>query len=160
MRVANLREITITQTAVSRRNNTVFVTIRTSIIPNGLSSEQQNGFFIVVASANDRINRVNQWISTTEQNTMIVAVEYASYPVTTSTLFIALNAGLLSTSLANVGFTATENSFLSVVISNGIAIAPVTLNIPASATNSVATSPTRLGNMAREMATKILRSFA
>lgn len=137
MRVANLKEITMTQTAVSRRNNTVFVTIRTSIIPNGLSSEQQNGFFIVVASANDKINKVNQWISTTEPNTVMVAVEYASYPVTTSTLFVTLNAGLLSTSLANIGYTATENSFLSVVVGNGIATAPATLMIPASATNSI-----------------------
>lgn len=149
LRVANLREITMTQTALSRRINTVFVTIRTSIIPNGLTREQQNGFFTVVASANDRISRVNQWAGA-EANTVIVAVEYASFPVSTSTLFVALNAGLLSTSLANVGYTASENSFLSVVISNGIATAPSTLMVPASATNNAASSLDKIGTMARK----------
>jgi hypothetical protein len=148
-----------TQTALSRRNNTVFVTIRTSIIPNGLTREQQNGFFTVVASANDRISRVNQWAGA-EANTVIVAVEYASFPVSTSTLFVALNAGLLSTSLANVGFTASENSFLSVVISNGIATAPSTLMVPASATNNAAASLDKIGTMARRNAIRSLETRA
>jgi hypothetical protein len=66
LRVANWKEISITQTAVSRRNNIVFITVQTSIIPNGLSNEQKNGFFNVAQSATDRVNRVNQWISATE----------------------------------------------------------------------------------------------
>jgi proprotein convertase subtilisin/kexin type 5 len=158
LRVTNLREIQITQSALSRRNNTVFITIRTSIIPNGLSSEQQNGFFIVVPSSNDRVNKVNQWVNSGEQNTIMVAVEYASYPATTSTLFVALNAGILSTSLANVGFTASENSFLSVVISNGVATAPATLVVPGSATNSQPAGLARLGTNARARATRVLGS--
>jgi hypothetical protein len=65
-----------TQTAVSRRNKIVFITIKISVIPNGLSNEQKNGFFNVAASENDRVSRVNQWISQTESDKMIVAVEY------------------------------------------------------------------------------------
>ena len=82
----------------------------------------------------------------------MIAVDYATFPATASTLFIALNAGLLSSSLANVGFTASENSFLSVAISNSIAQAPATLVVPAGATNSQGTVATQLGFRALRMA--------
>ena len=110
----------------------MFVSVKLSIIPNGLSNEQKNAFFVVVPSVNDKVNKVNQWISTSDVNTVIVAVDYATFPASTSTLFVGLNANILSSSFANVGYTATDNSFLSVVISNSISVAPSTLNIPLS----------------------------
>lgn len=96
-----------TQTALSRRAATVFVSVRLSIIPNGLSNEQKNSMFVVVPSVTDKVNRVNQWISTSDANTVIIAVEHATFPTSTSTLFVGLNANILSSSLASVGFTAT-----------------------------------------------------
>lgn len=108
----------------------MFVSVKLSIIPNGLSNEQKSSFFVVVPSINDKVNRVNQWISTLDANTVIVAVEYANFPVSTSTLFVGINANILGSSFANVGYTATENSFLSVVVSNSISTAPSTLTIP------------------------------
>jgi hypothetical protein len=40
--------------------------------------------------------------------------------------------------LANVGFTANENSFLTVPVSGSISPASLTLTIPTTSTNSVA----------------------
>jgi len=138
LKVANLKEVTITQSALSRRGTTVFVSVKLAILPNGLSSDQKNSFFVVVPSVNDKVNKVNQWISATDANTVIVAVDYATFPSSTSTLFIGINANILSSSFANVGYTATENSFLSVVVSNSIATAPSTLAVPLSALSSTA----------------------
>jgi hypothetical protein len=123
---------------LSRRANTVFVSVKLTIIPNGLSSEQKNNLFLVVPSENSKVSKVSQWISATEANTVIIAVEYESFPASISTLFLALNAQILSESLANVGYTASENSFISVVISNSIAQAPAGLAVPLSATASKA----------------------
>jgi hypothetical protein len=108
-----------------------------SIIPNGLSNDQKNKFFIVIPSANDSVAFINQWLSTTEANTVIVAIQYNTVPQM-STVFLALNAAILSSSLANVGFVANENSFLSVYVNSNIGLAPVSLVIPSSATNSIA----------------------
>jgi hypothetical protein len=129
-----------TQSNIYRNGATVFVSVKLTIIPAGLSSAQQNSFFVVIPSTSDKVVKVNQWLSTTDANTVVVAVQYQNFPASTSTLFIALNAAILSTSYANVGYTATENSFLSVVISSSIAPAPSTLTIPATATNSAAGS--------------------
>ncbi len=148
LRVSNLKEVQITQSALSRRANTIFISVKLSIIPNGLSNEQKNGFFIVVPSTNDKVNKVNQWISTTDANTVIIAVEYASFPASTSTLFIAINAAILSSSFANVGYTATENSFLSVIVSGSIATAPASLGVPPTASAKPANSVFAVGAFA------------
>lgn len=126
-----------TQSAVSRRNNVVFVSVRLPIIPNGLSADQKNGFFIVIPSSNDKVVKVNQFVSSTEQNTVIVAVEYASYPTSISTLFLTINSELLTSSYINVGYAPSDNSFLSVIVSSSLPQAPSTLAIPSFATNSV-----------------------
>lgn len=144
VKVANLRELQLTQSALSRRANTVFVSVKLTIIPNGLSSEQKNNLFLVVPSENSKVSKVSQWISATEANTVIIAVEYESFPTSISTLFLALNAQILSESLANVGYSASENSFISVVISNSIAQAPAGLAVPLSATVNKSTKPIEL----------------
>lgn len=146
-----------TQNALSRRGSTVFVSVKLSIIPNGLSNDQKNSFFTVVPSINDKVNKVNQWISSTDANTVIVAVDYATFPTSTSTLFIAINAAILSTSYANVGYTATENSFLSVVISNSISTAPSTLTVPLSSTAVGVNDFVAVGTNGRKM--KALKSL-
>lgn len=154
LKLANLKEVTMTQSALSRRGTTVFVSVKLSVIPNGLSNDQKNAFFIVVPSVNDQVNKVNQWISTTDTNTVIIAIEYATFPSSTSTLFVGLNANILSSSLASVGYTATDNSFLSVVISNSIATAPSTLVVPLSATASIANSLSSIGSTASRKSIK------
>lgn len=122
----------------ARRGNVVFVTVKLPLIPNGLSADQKNNFFIVIPSKDDKIVKVNQFISSTDSSSFIVAVEYASYPTTISTLFLTINTQLISSSYINVGYTPSSNSFLSVIISNNIAQAPASLIIPASATNAQA----------------------
>lgn len=63
VRLTNLRPIQMTQSAISRRENTVFISVRLSIIPNGLSNNQKNKFCNVIPSNNDKILVVNQWLS-------------------------------------------------------------------------------------------------
>lgn len=122
----------------SRRGNVVFVTVKLPLIPNGLSADQKNNFFIVIPSKDDKIVKVNQFLSTTDSSSYIVAVEYDSYPTSISTLFLTINTQLISSAYINVGYTPSSNSFLSVIISANMAQAPATLVIPASATNSQA----------------------
>jgi len=55
-----------------------------------------------------------------------------------------VNARILSSSLENVGYSASENSYIAVSINNGIANAPSTLVIPASATNNIETKLERI----------------
>ena len=124
----------------SRRGNVVFVTVKLPLIPNGLSADQKNNFFIVIPSKDDRIVKVNQFISSTDSSSYIVAVEYATYPTSISTLFLTINTQLMSSAYINVGYTPSSNSLLSVIISNNIGQAPASLIIPASATNSQANS--------------------
>jgi hypothetical protein len=126
-----------------KRNNCLRIS-QTCNSSKRLSSDQKNSFFVVVPSVNDKVNKVNQWISATDANTVIVAVDYATFPSSTSTLFIGINANILSSSFANVGYTATENSFLSVVVSNSIAQAPAGLAVPLSATVNKSTKPIEL----------------
>lgn len=135
-----------TQSAVSRRNNTVFVSVKLPLIPNGLSADQKNNFFIVIPSSNDKVVKVNQFLSTSDSSTVIVAVEYASYPTSLSTLFLTINTQLLSTSYINVGYTPVDSSFLSVIISSSIAQAPNNLVVPATATNSLGDPVTSIKN--------------
>lgn len=125
-----------TQSAVSRRNNVVFVSVKLPLIPNGLSADQKNNFFIVIPSVNDKVTKVNQFVSSSDPSTVIVAVEYSTYPTSTSTLFLTINTQLLSASYINVGYAPSDNSFLSVIISSSLPQAPSTLVIPATATNS------------------------
>ena len=127
-----------TVSSISRRSNTVFVSVKVAIVPNGLSSEQKNNFFLVVAAQNDKIAKTNQWISESDLNTVIVAIEYSVYPTRISSIFLVQNAALLRNSLAAVGYKSTQNSYLSVAISTSIAAAPATLQIPQGATNSQA----------------------
>ena len=140
MRLANLKEVAITQSSIFRRNNTVFIGVSVSIIPNGLTADQLNNFFIVIPSTANKIVRVNQWKDAT-QTLIWVAIEYETFPAV-STVFLALNAEKLGTALANVGYTASENSFLSVIVSTSIAPAAATLQIPATSTNSLSQSLT------------------
>ena len=116
------------------------MSVKVAIVPNGLSSEQKNNFFLVVASQNDRIAKTNQWISESDPNTVIVAIEYSVYPTSISSIFLVQNAALLRNSLAAVGYKSTQNSYLSVAISTSISSAPATLQIPQGATNSQASS--------------------
>ena len=93
-----------TVSSISRRSNTVFVSVKVAIVPNGLSSEQKNNFFLVVASQNDKIAKTNQWISESDPNIVIVAIEYSVYPTSISSIFLVQNAALLRNSLAAVGY--------------------------------------------------------
>lgn len=136
IQLTNLQTITLTQTSISKRGNTVFISIRLPIIPNGLTSAQQNSFFIVIPSANDTVVLVNQWLDTTDNTLAWVAIQYATIP-TLSTVFITINAQLLATAFANVGYIAGDN-FLSVSISQSVATTPASVQIPASATNAQA----------------------
>jgi len=122
--------------SVLRRSNTVFVSLRLNIIPNGLSNEQKNNFFIVIASENDKVSKVNQFLSQTDPNTVIVAVEYSQYPSTISSLFIAQNAVLLSSSYAAIGFRPALTGYLPVTVSSGLNQAPASLIIPQGVTNN------------------------
>jgi hypothetical protein len=78
------------QSSVSRRGNVVFVTVKLPIIPNGLSADQRNNFFIVIASKDDKVVKVNQFLGS-DVGTFVVAVEYSTYPITISTLFLTVN---------------------------------------------------------------------
>lgn len=64
LKVVNLKEVQMTQNAISRRSNSIFVSVKMSIIPNGLTSEQKNSFFIVIPSSNTKVVKINQWPST------------------------------------------------------------------------------------------------
>jgi hypothetical protein len=89
--LTNLRTLTLAQSSISRRDTTVFISIRLEIIPNGLSSNQINNFFIVVPSVNDKVVKVNQWQDATDRNVAWIAAQYETIPAQ-STLFITLNA--------------------------------------------------------------------
>lgn len=78
------------QNSVSRRGNVVFVTVKLPLIPNGLSADQKNNFFIVIASKDDKVVKVNQFLGS-DAGTFVVAVEYATYPTAISTLFLTIN---------------------------------------------------------------------
>lgn len=106
LRLANLKEVAITQSSIFRRNNTVFIGVSVSIIPNGLTADQLNNFFNVIPSAATKVVRVNQWKDAT-QTLIWVAIEYETFPAGASNVFLALNAEKLGTALANVGYTAS-----------------------------------------------------
>jgi hypothetical protein len=104
-----------------------------NILPNGLSPNQKNSFFIVVPNQGDQISFVNQW--QVDANTVTVAVTYSSFPTQTA-VFLAVNGQLLANSYSSIGYTADQSSFVSASINVGLSPAPVTLVVPASAVSS------------------------
>jgi len=134
--LSNLQTITLAQSSISKRDTTIFISIKLPLIPNGLTSNQINNFFIVVPSASDTVVKVNQWQDATDKTVAWVAIQYQSIP-SLSTAFITLNAQILASSYANVGYTAGDN-FLAISISQAVGTTPSTVVIPASATNAQA----------------------
>lgn len=132
--LSNLKTVTLAQSSISKRDTTVFISIKLSLIPNGLTSTQINSFFIVVPSIADTVVKTNQWQDASDNTVAWIAIQYNQIP-TLSTAFITINAQILANSYANVGYTAGDN-FLAVSISQAIATTPSSVNIPASATNS------------------------
>jgi hypothetical protein len=134
--------VTLAQSSISKRDTTVFISIKLSLIPNGLTSTQINSFFIVVPSIADTVVKTNQWQDASDNTVAWIAIQYNQIP-TLSTAFITINAQILANSYANVGYTAGDN-FLAVSISQAIATTPSSVNIPASATNSNADSASKV----------------
>jgi hypothetical protein len=134
--------VTLAQSSISKRDSTVFISIKLSLIPNGLTSAQINSFFIVVPSVADTVVKINQWQDTSDNTVAWIAIQYNPIP-TLSTAFITINAQILAASYANVGYTAGDN-FLAVSVSQAIATTPSSVIIPASATNSIADSGSKI----------------
>ena len=68
----------------------------------------------------------------------MISIQYITAPQS-STAYLALNAGILSSSFANVGYVASENSFKPIYFNfYNVQAAPVDLMIPFTATNSIA----------------------
>lgn len=127
--MAQLKQLKLTIKSVTKRGNTAFITIKPSIIPNGLSPQQQNNFFTVVPAAADKDNIafVNQWLSTVEAGSVTVAVNYNRLPLK-SAVFIAINGQLLTSSYSSIGYNADASSFVS---------AAVNINLPATPNNVI-----------------------
>ena len=135
--LAELKKLTLTVKASSKRGNTAYVTVCPNIIPNGLSPQQQNNFFSVVPASADKANvaYVTQWLSTIDQGCVTVAVNYNQFPVQ-SLIFLAVNAQLLAGSYSSIGYTADASSFVSAAVNVGLPAAPASLTIPSSVSNS------------------------
>ena len=135
--LAQLQQLKLTIKSVTKRGNTAFITIKPSIIPNGLSPQQQNNFFTVVPAAADKANIafVNQWLSTVEQGAVTIAVNYNSLPLK-SAVFIAINGQLLTSSYSSIGYNADASSFVSAAVNINLPATPDNVFPPNNAINS------------------------
>lgn len=130
-----LQKVVLTVQNVCRRDNVAFVTVCPNILPNGLTVAQRNNFFQVVPNQNDKVTLVNQFISSTSPNCVVVAVTYATFP-TQSSLFLTVNSVQLASAYSSIGYTTDSSTFVSASINVGLNAAPATLTIPANADNA------------------------
>jgi len=144
--LAQLKKLSLNVQSVSRRDNVAFVTVCSNIIPNGLSPTQKNAFFQVVPNQNDKVSYVNQFISSSDSNCVVVAITYVTFP-TQSAVFLTINAQQLASSYSSIGYSADASTYVSASVNIGLATAPATLVIPASATNSVQTATSAIASI-------------
>ena len=140
--ISQLKQLSLTVKSASKRGNTAFVTVCPSILPNGLSPQQQNNFFTVVPAAADKANvaYIQQWLSTVDNGCVTVAVNYNSFPAQ-SAVYIAVNAQLLANTYLSIGYSAdSASSFVSATISTNLPAAPNSVAAPSNAAYTAATT--------------------
>jgi len=140
--INQLRQLTLTVKSSSRRGNTAFVTVCPSIIPNGLSTQQQNNFFTVVPAAADKANvaYIQQWLSTVDTGCVTVGINYNTFP-SQSAVYIAVNAQLLANTYISIGYTAdSASSYVSATISTNLPTTPSAVVPPSNAAFAQASS--------------------
>jgi hypothetical protein len=145
--LAQLHTLTLSVQAVSRRGNSAYITVCPNIIPNGLSPTQRSSFFLVVPASADKNNvaYINQWVSTTNSSCVVVGVNYNTFP-TQSAVFLAVNAQVLASSYAAIGYTADASSFVSASVNIGLPASPASLVVPSNVANDQATTSDALTN--------------
>jgi hypothetical protein len=149
--LSQLKSLTLSIKSVTKRGNSAYITVCPSILPNGLSPQQQNNFFTVVPATADKSNvaYVNQWLSTVDAGCVTVGVNYNSFP-TQSAVFLAVNAQLLASSYLSMGYSADSSSFVSAAVNINLQATPAAVvppsNAMASPANSRASLPAVLAN--------------
>jgi hypothetical protein len=144
--LSQLQKVVLTVQNVCRRDNVAFVTVCPNILPNGLTVAQKNNFFQVVPNQNDKVTLVNQFISSTSPNCVVVAVTYAGFP-TQSSLFLTVNSVQLASAYASIGYTTDSSTFVSASINVGLNAAPATLTIPYGADNNAPNDGTQVNSI-------------
>lgn len=139
--LAQLKSLALSIKSVTKRGNTAFITVCPTIIPNGLSSQQQNNFFTVVPATSDKDNVafVNQWLSTVDSGCVTVGVNYNTFP-TQSAVFLAVNAQLLASTYLSIGFSADSSSFVSAAVNINLPATPAAVVPPSNSINIAANS--------------------
>ena len=133
--INQLKQLSLTVKSSSKRGNTAFVTVCPSILPNGLSPQQQNNFFTVVPAAADKANvaYIQQWLSTVDSGCVTIAVNYNTFP-SQSAIYIAVNAQLLANTFMSIGYTAdSASSYVSATISTNLPATPDSVVPPSNA---------------------------
>lgn len=146
--IGQLSALTLKIKSSSKRGNSAFVTVCPNIIPNGLSLQQQNNFFIVMPATADQSNvaYINQWLSTVDSGCVTVGINYSKFP-TQSVVYLAVNAEILASSYTSIGYKADATSFVSASININLPTTPNTVFPPSNAVNSGASSTGALSYM-------------
>jgi hypothetical protein len=134
--LAQLNNVNLTISSVTKRGNTAYITVCPNIVPNGLSPQQQGSFFTVVPAAADQGNiaYINQWLSTVNPGCVTVGVNYNAFPAQ-SAVFLAVNAQILASSYLSIGYTASASSFVSASININLPATPANVVPPSNAIN-------------------------
>ena len=125
--------------SVTMRDNTAFVQIRPTIIPNGLSTNMQSKFLAVIPTSETSNPIVHVWI---EGPDVFVSLRYSGM-IPSGKVFFALNSDALDQIYRSMGYS-TNDAFTSANISMNLPATPPEIQIPARAISSLTDKSSRV----------------
>ena len=132
-RTTDLQTLSIQINSVVKRDTTVFIEIKLSIIPNDLALSIQSQLFIVILQKGTVTPIIKIWVS---GNSVWVALKYEQF-IPSDTAYLILNADVISSIYQSMGYSAA-NVFISTGFNNSLSPASPSTTVPAGVTSSVA----------------------
>lgn len=132
----NLQPVALQVNSVTKRDTTVFIQVKPSVLPNNLPTNLQSQVLIFVASV-----PVNATVVIWIQDGFIWVAVIHQGEIPTYNAILLLNSNVLASIYQSMGFT-TNNVFAQASISPNVGLAPSTTVIPvtASITKALRTS--------------------
>ena len=126
-----LQQVSLQVLEKSKRDLTVFIKLQATILPNNLPTNIASNLLLLVPEDNSGSPIIANWI---QGGHIYAAITYTG-AIPNNKIYLIMNSALVGEIFKNIGYT-TSNAFVEETITPNLPLAPASLVIPPTASNS------------------------